>query len=150
MYRVRASPSPARKACMPIRILVADDDPTIRMLLRRLLETHACWEVCGEATNGSEAVEQAAQLSPDVIILDFAMPVKNGLQAGRELSQTQPALRMLLISVQAISKALASAARKAGFRGAVMKLRGSEVVRGVEALLREEDFFQLQGSAGAA
>jgi DNA-binding NarL/FixJ family response regulator len=95
-------------------------------------------------------VEQAAQLSPDVIILDFAMPVKNGLQAGRELSQTQPALRMLLISVQAISKALASAARKAGFRGAVMKLRGSEVVRGVEALLREEDFFQLQGSAGAA
>ncbi|PYX84500.1 MAG: hypothetical protein DMG68_20620 [Acidobacteria bacterium] len=63
MYRVRASPSPARKACMPIRILVADDGPTIRMLLRRLLETHACWEVCGEATNGSEAVEQAAQLS---------------------------------------------------------------------------------------
>jgi DNA-binding NarL/FixJ family response regulator len=135
---------------MPIRILVADDDPTIRMLLRRLLETHPCWQVCGEATNGSEAVEQAAVLTPDVVILDFAMPLKNGLQAARELSQNDPKPRMLLISVQEISKAVAAAARQAGFRGAVMKSSGTEVVRGVEALLREEDFFPLEGSVGVA
>lgn len=150
MNRVNDPRSLVRKGCMPIRILVADDDPTIRLLLRRLLETHACWEVCAEASNGAEAVDQAGRLAPDVIILDFAMPVKNGLQAGRELSQAEPSTRMLLISVQSISKALANAARNAGFRGAVMKSRGSEVVRGVEALLREEDFFQLDGSAGAA
>lgn len=135
---------------MPIRILVADDDPAIRMLLRRLLETHACWEVCGEASDGNEAVNEAQRLGPDVLILDLAMPVKNGLQAGCELAPAGPNLRMLLISVQEISKAVVDAARRAGFRGAVMKSRGTEVVRGVEALLRGEDFFPLEGSAGAA
>ena len=135
---------------MPIRILVADDDPTIRMLLRRLLETRACWEVCGEASDGSEAVEQAGRLAPDIIILDLGMPVKNGLQAARELAQEDPKLPMLLISVQEISKAVAGAARQAGFRGAVMKSRGSEVVRGVEALLHQEEFFPADDSAGAA
>lgn len=135
---------------MPIRILLADDDPAIRMLLRRLLETHACWEVCGEAGDGSEAVGQAQRLAPDIIILDLAMPVKNGLQAACELAQGDSRPRMLLISVQEISKAVAAAARQAGFRGAVMKSRGSEVVRGVEALLREEEFFPKDQSAGVA
>ena len=58
---------------VPIRLLIADDDPTIRLLLRRLFE-HAGWEVCGECANGIEALEKALKLAPDIVILDLAMP----------------------------------------------------------------------------
>ena len=61
---------------MPIRILIADDDPTIRMLLRRVVETHPAWQVCGEAANGVEAVNQVEHDQPDVAILDLGMPLR--------------------------------------------------------------------------
>ena len=100
---------------MPVRILIADDDSTIRMLFRRLLEAQPDWQVCSEAVNGVEAVEQAARVAPDVAILDLSMPVMNGLDAAREISNSNPELPMLLISVQEISDQLVEAARKAGF-----------------------------------
>jgi len=131
---------------MPTRILIADDDPTIRMLLRRLLEDHAGWEVCAEAATGSDAVEKAARLSPDVVILDLAMPNMNGLQAAYEISQEHPALPMLLVSVQQISAQLADAARQVGFRGAVTKSSGREVVQGVAAISGNETYFAVEQS----
>ncbi len=69
---------------MPVRILVADDDSTIRKLLKRLLEDHPQWEVCGEAVDGLDAVAKTEELAPDVVILDLGMPRMNGLQAARE------------------------------------------------------------------
>src|SRR5512132_2612928 len=75
---------------MGIRILTVDDDKTIRLLLRRLLETHSAWEVCGEACDGREAIQQAEHLKPDLIIMDLAMPGMNGLQAAERLSQVCP------------------------------------------------------------
>ena len=68
---------------MPTRILIADDDATIRLLLRRLLEKLADWQVCGEASNGVEAIEGVEQFEPDIVVMDLAMPVMNGLQAVR-------------------------------------------------------------------
>ena len=57
---------------MPTRILIADDDPTIRLLLRRLLEEkQPDWEVCGDASNGLEAIEKVEQLEPDVVVMDL-------------------------------------------------------------------------------
>ena len=126
---------------MPIRILIADDDPAIRLLLRRFIESHSFWEVCGEAQNGIEALEKARQLSPDLVILDCAMPLMTGLQAAGEIAKLFPAVPMLLVSVQQVSPALVLAAREVGLKGAVTKDRGSEVVAGVEALLRNETFF---------
>lgn len=121
---------------MPIRILIADDDPTIRLLLRRFVEGHASPEVCDEAGNGVEALEKARRIVPDLVILDCAMPVMTGLQAACEIAKTFPALPMLLVSVQQLSPALAQAAREAGLKGAVTKDRRSEVVAAVGALLR--------------
>ena len=63
--------------------LIADDDATIRLLLRRLLEKLADWQVCGEASNGVEAIEGVEQFEPDIVVMDLAMPVMNGLQAVR-------------------------------------------------------------------
>ena len=126
---------------MPVRILIADDDSTIRMLFRRMLEAQPDWQVCSEAVNGVEAVEQAARVAPDVAILDLSMPVMNGLDVAREISHSNPELPMLLISVQEISDQLVEAARKAGFSGAITKSRGREVVRGVETLLQNQSYF---------
>jgi DNA-binding NarL/FixJ family response regulator len=126
---------------MSTRILIADDDATIRQLLRRLLEKQPEWQVCGEAGNGVEAIEGVERLEPDIVVMDLAMPVMNGLQAGPEIAKAHPRLPMLLISVQEVSKQLAWEARNAGYRGAVTKSGGDEVLRGIEALLRHEMFF---------
>jgi len=131
---------------MPTRILIADDDETIRLLLHRLLESHPSWEVCGEASDGREAIDKAAQLKPDLIILDLAMPVMNGFQAAEQLSRIHPEVPLLLVSVQQVTSQVEQSARKAGFRGAVTKSSGVEVVAGVEALLRKDTFFVIDGS----
>ena len=81
---------------MAVRTLIADDDLTIRILLRRLLERHSDWRVCGEAVNGVEAVEKVKVFTPDLAILDLGMPMMNGVQAAREIARTNPRLPMLL------------------------------------------------------
>ena len=126
---------------MSIRILIADDDPSIRRLLRRLIETHGGWTVCADAGDGHEAVDKATQLKPDVAVLDLAMPEMNGLQAAREISRKNPKIPMLLLTVQQVSKELSNEARSAGFRGALSKNTGGEVVQAIEALLNRENFF---------
>ena len=127
---------------MPIRILIADDDPAIRRLFRRLLEAHPDWQVCGEAVNGVDAIEKVALIAPDLAILDLGMPLKNGIEAARAISQFNPSLPLLLISVQEMSDQLVEAARQAGFRGGITKSRGTEVVKGVEAVLHNQLFFE--------
>jgi DNA-binding NarL/FixJ family response regulator len=127
---------------MATRILIADDDLSIRRLLRRLIESHDDWSVCGDAQDGNEAVRKAAQLSPDVIVLDLAMPEMNGLQAAREISRNAPDLPMLLLTVQQVSNELNSEASHAGFKGAVSKSTGSEVIKAIEVLLKHQKFFQ--------
>jgi DNA-binding NarL/FixJ family response regulator len=127
---------------MPVRILIADDDSPIRRLLRRLIEEHSNWEVCGEAVNGADAVEKTEALAPDLVVLDLAMPQMNGLQAAREISKADPGLPMLLLTVQQVSSELVLEAQKAGFQGAVSKSTGSEVVLGVETLLQQGSFFK--------
>jgi DNA-binding NarL/FixJ family response regulator len=134
---------------MAVRIMIADDDASIRRLLRRLIENHEGWTVCGDACNGDDAVGKEAELSPDVVVMDLAMPGMNGLQAAQEISCTRPELPMLLLTVQQVSKELTALAAHAGFRGAVSKNTGSEVIRGIETLLQHRDFFQPQNDLSA-
>ena len=135
---------------MPVRILIADDDKTIRLLLRRILESHDSWEICADASNGKDAIAKAAQVHPDLIILDLAMPVMNGLQAAEHLSKELPTIPLLLISVQQITNQLEQSARRAGFKGAVTKSSGAEVLSAVETLLRSETFFIIEGPTRVA
>jgi len=135
---------------MPVRILIADDDVSIRYLLRRILEERPGWEVCGEASNGNDAVAKIKQLAPDLAIIDLAMPDKNGIEAARQILSVSPLTAMLLLTVQEVSAELARAAREAGFRGAVTKGSGREVVTAVETLLDKGTMFQVEGSAERA
>lgn len=79
-------------------ILIVDDNPAIRKILREMLEREAGWKVCGEASNGREGIEKAQQLHPDVVVLDLSMPVMNGLEAARELKQLLPSLPVVMFT----------------------------------------------------
>jgi two-component system chemotaxis response regulator CheY len=109
----------------------------VRKMLRALLETHADWQVCAEAANGLEAVQKAAELKPDAIILDLAMPEMDGLHAAREILSNSPAVPILLHTNHAFST-LALEAKKNGIREVINK-SGSEqeLISAVEALLNE-------------
>jgi DNA-binding NarL/FixJ family response regulator len=84
---------------MPLRILIVDDSPPIRNLLRYFIEHSTEWEVCGEAENGLIAVDKVVQLKPDAVILDLSMPVMNGLDAAREISRIAPTVQMVMFTM---------------------------------------------------
>jgi len=106
-------------------------------MLRALLETHADWQVCAEAANGLEAVQKAAELKPDAIILDLAMPEMDGLHAAREILSNSPTLPILLHTNHAFST-LALEAKKNGIREVINKsVSERELITAVEALLNE-------------
>ena len=123
---------------MATRILIADDDASIRRLVRRIVEEHPNWEVCGEAIDGQDAVTKTVELSPDVVILDLAMPEKNGFQAAREIAEKSPKLPIMLLTVQDASAELDKEARRAGIRVIISKYKGTEVVQGIEFLLNDQ------------
>jgi DNA-binding NarL/FixJ family response regulator len=126
---------------MATRILIADDDAPARRLLRRILDEHPGWQVCGEACNGRDAVAKAKELSPDVVVMDLAMPQMNGFDAAREISKSSH-LPMLLLTVQEVSQALVREARKAGFQGVISKGKGTEVIPRIETLLENGICFE--------
>src|ERR1700722_7259276 len=78
-------------------ILLVDDSPAVRTLMRRHLE-HNGLEVCGEASDGIEAVERAQELSPGLVVMDFSMPRMNGLDAARVLKQKMPHVPIILFT----------------------------------------------------
>jgi len=81
-----------------ITVLLADDHIIVRQGLRALLMTEDDIEIVGEADNGRQAVELARELMPDVVVMDIAMPVLNGLEATRQLTRTVPSTRVLILS----------------------------------------------------
>jgi two-component system nitrate/nitrite response regulator NarL len=79
-------------------VLLVDDSPSIRTVIRWHLESQAGLEVCGEASDGMEAVDKALDLSPDLIVMDFMMPRMNGLEAARELTHKTPHVPIILFT----------------------------------------------------
>lgn len=102
-----------------LRILVADDHALIRRALRELLENEG-WEVCGEASTGSEAVERADRLHPNFVVMDLVMPQKNGFEATREILRSHPEIRILILTLHDFPE-LEREARNAGASGYVLK-----------------------------
>lgn len=92
-------------------LLICDDNPNIRYLLRSFVETRTPFEVCGEAIDGSDAIEKAKQLQPDLILLDLSMPVMTGAEAAVILKRAVPRMKIILFSmhVDDVSKSLGTA-----------------------------------------
>jgi DNA-binding NarL/FixJ family response regulator len=123
-----------------VRILLVDDNPSVRRCLRGVLEQHDNWRVCDEARDGRDAVDRFAKIRPDLIVLDFQMPRMNGLDAARIITERSPEIPILIVTLY-ISKQLVDEARKVGARGACSKGNISAVVDAVGALLRHETYF---------
>lgn len=81
---------------MPLRILIVDDNEVARGLLREALTAHSDWNVCGEASNGLEAVALANELKPNLIVMDMAMPEMDGLHASQEILKALPGVPIIL------------------------------------------------------
>jgi chemotaxis response regulator CheB len=81
-----------------IAVLIVDDNSFLRTALSQLFAREPDFEVCGLAENGREAIEEANRLHPDLIVLDLAMPVMNGLEAARVLKRTMPAVPLIMYS----------------------------------------------------
>jgi DNA-binding NarL/FixJ family response regulator len=82
----------------PIRVLIADDHPIVRQGLGVVLAAQPDMELVAEATNGEEAVRQAREMQPDVIIMDLQMPVKDGLTAIKEIDRARLAAQILVLT----------------------------------------------------
>jgi DNA-binding NarL/FixJ family response regulator len=122
------------------RILVVDDSELMRRSLRTLLEEQDHWKVCDEASNGQEAVTKFSHKKFDIVVLDFQMPVMDGLEAARQMTVRSPDTPILMVSMHA-SPQLAEEARKAGIRGVCGKADIKCVVEGIEALLLKKPYF---------
>jgi DNA-binding NarL/FixJ family response regulator len=107
------------------RILIANDHESMRMALRATVKLHPDWEVCGEATNGREAVAKAEQLQPDLIVLDFKMPVANGIKASSEISSFMPSIPIVMYTLYKTPE-LEVAAKLVGIRQVIAKEDGSQ------------------------
>ena len=117
------------------RVLIADDHEVVRRGIRGLLDDEPGIEVCGEAVDGRDAVRKAAQLVPDVLIIDIGMPELNGLEAIRQIKQSQPGIAVLVITLhdseQVVHDVLA-----AGALGYVLKSdAGTRLVAAVRTLI---------------
>lgn len=82
-----------------IRILLADDHPVVRQSLRNELEKQSDLKIVAEAADGAQAVKLAAELAPDVVLMDIGMPVLNGLEATRQIKANSPQVTVLVLTV---------------------------------------------------
>jgi DNA-binding NarL/FixJ family response regulator len=124
-----------------LNVLIADDHELIRHGVRRLIEAQKGWRVVAEASNGSEAIRLAQEHSPDMAILDLAMPECNGLEATRRLRMERPDLPVLILTMheseQATREILA-----AGARGYVLKSDAArDLIAAIQSLREQKPFF---------
>ena len=123
-----------------IKVLIVDDHALVRDGIRALLSLVADVEVVGEAANGKEGLEKVKELSPDVVLMDLAMPVMSGLEATRRIHKEFPRTRVLVITQYDDSEYIYRFL-KAGAAGYVLKKAvGSDLVSAVRALAQGKSF----------
>src|SRR5438128_11377552 len=119
---------------MATRVLLADDHTIVRQGLRVLLQREG-FEVVGEAANGAEAVRLATETMPDVVVLDYGMPLMHGLAAARGIMAARPRAKLILLTVQADDRYLLEAGRLGG-KGYVGKRRApADLVAAIDEAL---------------
>lgn len=123
---------------MNIRLLLADDHLLFRAGLKSMLEKSSDLEIVGEAVDGHATLQLAEKLSPDIILLDISMPGLNGLEALRRLSETQPGIRVIILSMHS-DRRYVTESIKAGAKGYVLKdSTVEELVTAIRTIMRGE------------
>jgi two-component system nitrate/nitrite response regulator NarL len=125
----------------PISVLVADDHAIVRTGIRHVLEGEVGFAVVGEAATGEEALALAAELQPDVTVLDISMPGQSGLQVAAELRRRAPGTRVLILSMHDNTEYVLETVR-AGAHGYLLKDTAAVELRGaIRAVRRGESYF---------
>ena len=122
---------------MAMRILIADDNEVFRSRLVEIMDGLDGWKVCAAVANGQDAVTKAKELKPDVVILDLAMPVMDGLTATREILRYAPTVPIFIYTLHDIP-AIELEAKKAGARRMVLKPHVELLIRAIEETLANE------------
>jgi DNA-binding NarL/FixJ family response regulator len=126
----------------PVRVLLVDDQALFREALATLLQVHREIEVVGEAGDGEQALRRAAEVAPDVVLMDLRMPVLDGIAATRRLRAEQPAVRVLALTTFDGDDEVFAALR-AGAVGYLLKdVSGERLVEAVLAAARGESVLQ--------
>ncbi|MHB9156145.1 MAG: response regulator [Endomicrobiales bacterium] len=127
-----------------IRIMIADDHRIFREGLRALIEKEKDMEVVAEAENGHKAVQLAAQLSPELVVMDIAMPVLNGIEATQRIKEKKPAVRVIILSSYSYKRFLTDAFN-AGASGYLLKEGAfDEMIRAVHAVTMDKVYVSPQ------
>jgi DNA-binding NarL/FixJ family response regulator len=132
---------PASVAKPAIRILIADDHPTILEMVKLILEAHLGFEVVGEARDGQEAVILAESLKPDVIVINVTMPKMSGFEAARRIRLRFPDCAIVILSSNKDRQFIAEA-KKVGASGYVSKSDAdNQLIQAIETTVKGEEFF---------
>src|SRR5262245_2335689 len=124
-----------------IGVLIADDHPLFRDGVRALLQSVPNTEVVGEAATGEEAIAQAAELQPDVVLMDLQMPAQNGIEATRAILRISPHIGILVLTMYEDDDSV-FAAMRAGARGYLLKgAEQAEILRAIHAVSHGEAIF---------
>jgi DNA-binding NarL/FixJ family response regulator len=121
----------------PLQILIVDDKPHVRSGIRMLLHNHEDWTICGEASDGVEAIQKAAELKPDVILLDISMPRMDGLTALPLIREKSPESQVIVLTLHE-SLDTARAASRVGAHAYITKSLMNELLPALEALQLNE------------
>src|SRR5215471_11402002 len=116
-----------------MKILIADDKPHMRRVIRGLLESHPGWDVA-EADDGVQAVTRAKQDKPDVVVLDLAMPELNGFEAARQIASALPGVHIFLNTLYAFPQ-VEREAERFGVQRVISKLEEYRLVPAIEEAL---------------
>jgi DNA-binding NarL/FixJ family response regulator len=123
------------------RILIADDHEVVRSGLRAILEAREGWHVVAEAENGKDAVAKAVESRPDVAIIDYSLPLMNGVEATRQIHARVPETEILIFTMHD-SDVLVGELLEAGARAYLLKSdAGQYLIAAVEALAKHKPFF---------
>ena len=124
-----------------ITVMLVDDHAVLRDGLRYLLEAQDDIQIIATAANGQEAVEQAMQNCPDVVLMDISMPVMNGIEATRQICEVCKNTKVAILSMHHTSEYL-QRALKAGAQGYLLKdSAGAEVIAAIHALHEGKSYF---------
>jgi DNA-binding NarL/FixJ family response regulator len=127
---------------VPVRILIVDDHEIVREGIKTLIaRSRPEWEICGEATNGQQAIEASKSLKPDILVLDITMPVMSGLEAASDITALGLGCRILMFTMHE-SERLIVEVRQAGAQGFVLKSQAArDLIRAIDRLVAGGTFF---------